>query len=510
MKLVLLASLCLAAGIIADKSFPSDLSHVVRVGKNGRQVIRSQGGRIGRQGPGGQVRKVVRKQRKQSPRQERQFLTPVAPAPVPNLFNPFSLPPAPAPAPVVAAPLTVATTAPLRSVAPAPAPVVATPFVAPLRSVAPVVAPAAPLRAGAPLVPFVHHHLPSPAIRIQPLPLAQPVVQVSHINHALPLPAPAASPVTIPAPAPAPALAPLPAPAVEIVDVKAVPLEYGAPSTVAPEVRTNYLAPVVEEAREAETGYLGPPAGEEAREAPNGYLGPQVEEAREAPKGYLGPAVEEVREASNGYLGPVADLIPDVSAPAPAPVVEVVELKEAENVDAGYIAPRDSYIAVPAAPVPVVEAKTTYLAAQPSVRVPNVAANVRATAKPKQIAIIRNILNPPTIDPSFDYSFESENGIKQEAVGTMRRVDDSDVAVMKGSYSYIGVDGQTYTVDWYADETGFHPSAPHLPRSVEPIHPEVAAAVRAQLEFAAQEEAAAAASRNAASYIAAEELPGYN
>ena len=65
---------------------------------------------------------------------------------------------------------------------------------------------------------------------------------------------------------------------------------------------------------------------------------------------------------------------------------------------------------------------------------------------------------------------------------------------MKGEYSYIGVDGNEWKVprthivfitlhryekvEWYADETGFHPSAPFLPKSVEPNHPEVAAAVR--------------------------------
>jgi Insect cuticle protein len=38
------------------------------------------------------------------------------------------------------------------------------------------------------------------------------------------------------------------------------------------------------------------------------------------------------------------------------------------------------------------------------------------------------------------------------------------VSVMSGSYSYIGADGLTYVVDWYADETGFHPTAPHLPK----------------------------------------------
>ena len=51
------------------------------------------------------------------------------------------------------------------------------------------------------------------------------------------------------------------------------------------------------------------------------------------------------------------------------------------------------------------------------------------------------------------------------------------VMVMKGSYSYVGTDGLPYVVDWFADETGFHPSAPHLPQSVLPNHPEVAEAV---------------------------------
>ena len=106
----------------------------------------------------------------------------------------------------------------------------------------------------------------------------------------------------------------------------------------------------------------------------------------------------------------------------------------------------------------------------------------------------------------FRYNFETENDIKQEAEGELREVDGTQVVVMKGSYSYIGADGQTYTVDWYADETGYHPSAPHLPQSVEPNHPEVAAAVRAQIAFAKEEEAAkareASASSNTNSYAA--------
>jgi len=73
---------------------------------------------------------------------------------------------------------------------------------------------------------------------------------------------------------------------------------------------------------------------------------------------------------------------------------------------------------------------------------------------------------------------------------------------MTGSYEFTGADGVVYAVEWYADESGFHATAPHLPRNVEPNHPEVAAAVRAQIKFAAEEDAARAASARSSSYAA--------
>merc|ERR1712227_243971 len=144
-----------------------------------------------------------------------------------------------------------------------------------------------------------------------------------------------------------------PAPAVEIVEVREIPLEYGAPSTVAPEVSPhNYLAPAVEEvAREAEPSYLAPVAAEPS------YLAPVVEAVREAEPSYLAPVVEveEVREAEPSYLVPVE------AAPEP---VEVEVVRDVEN---DYLAPRDSYIAVPDS--------------RQQEYVPNVAANNRAAVK---------------------------------------------------------------------------------------------------------------------------------
>ena len=110
------------------------------------------------------------------------------------------------------------------------------------------------------------------------------------------------------------------------------------------------------------------------------------------------------------------------------------------------------------------------------------------------IAIVRSTLNSPGtpgFERAFDYSFESENGIRQEAVGQLKTVGDSDVMVMRGSYEFVGDDGQNYQMNWYADETGYHAEAEHLPKSVPIPDPEHAALIEAQVRFAAEERNAA-------------------
>merc|ERR1712223_1289980 len=112
-------------------------------------------------------------------------------------------------------------------------------------------------------------------------------------------------------------------------------------------------------------------------------------------------------------------------------------------------------------------------------------------AAPEPIGF-RSSFTDSVASPSFKSSYETDNDIAQEFEGNLKTVGDTEVMVMRGSYSYVGADGVLYEVDWYADETGFHPSAPHLPKSVEPNHPDLAAAASGRSE----------------SYIAP--LPAYN
>ncbi|XP_040581959.1 uncharacterized protein [Lepeophtheirus salmonis] len=123
--------------------------------------------------------------------------------------------------------------------------------------------------------------------------------------------------------------------------------------------------------------------------------------------------------------------------------------------------------------------------------------SVSQTSPLRQVAIISETNNAPGTlgdNSDFDNSFESENGIRQESSGSTVTIGADNVVVMKGSYEYIGDDGQTYVVDWIADENGFQPSAAHLPKEVPIPFPEIAEAVEAQIAFAAQEDAAAGGS----------------
>ena len=69
---------------------------------------------------------------------------------------------------------------------------------------------------------------------------------------------------------------------------------------------------------------------------------------------------------------------------------------------------------------------------------------------------------------SFKYGFETSDGNKQDAEGQLKNVGTEQEAIsVRGSFSFVADDGQTYTVNYIADENGFQPQGAHLPVAPE-------------------------------------------
>lgn len=62
----------------------------------------------------------------------------------------------------------------------------------------------------------------------------------------------------------------------------------------------------------------------------------------------------------------------------------------------------------------------------------------------------------------YKFAFEQSDGTKRDEAGEVKLIDKESGIVMKGSFSFVSDDGQTYTVNYIADENGFQPSGAHI------------------------------------------------
>lgn len=63
---------------------------------------------------------------------------------------------------------------------------------------------------------------------------------------------------------------------------------------------------------------------------------------------------------------------------------------------------------------------------------------------------------------AYNYAFEQSDGTKREETGEVKLIEKESGIVMRGSYSFVSDDGNTYTVTYIADENGFQPSGAHI------------------------------------------------
>lgn len=72
-----------------------------------------------------------------------------------------------------------------------------------------------------------------------------------------------------------------------------------------------------------------------------------------------------------------------------------------------------------------------------------------------QVPIVRSINNPNAGDGSYHYAYETANGISAEEQG--------NIGSAKGSFAFSSPEGNVVSLQYTADEYGFHPQGAHLP-----------------------------------------------
>ncbi|XP_046960688.1 endocuticle structural glycoprotein SgAbd-8-like [Vanessa cardui] len=83
-------------------------------------------------------------------------------------------------------------------------------------------------------------------------------------------------------------------------------------------------------------------------------------------------------------------------------------------------------------------------------------------------------------DGSYQYSFETGNGISADEKGEVKKVGDVDTLAVSGQFQYPSEDGQNIQLTYVADENGFQPQGAHLPTA-----PPVPEAIQRSLAYLA-------------------------
>ncbi|KAK9869765.1 hypothetical protein WA026_003497 [Henosepilachna vigintioctopunctata] len=93
------------------------------------------------------------------------------------------------------------------------------------------------------------------------------------------------------------------------------------------------------------------------------------------------------------------------------------------------------------------------------------------------IAIIKQ-QQDVNVDGSYQWSYETENGIQAEERGALKAGSPDPILEAQGSYSYTADDGTPIQVQYISNENGFQPQGSHLPTP-----PPIPAAILKSLEY---------------------------
>ncbi|KAJ8732729.1 hypothetical protein PYW07_015328 [Mythimna separata] len=99
-----------------------------------------------------------------------------------------------------------------------------------------------------------------------------------------------------------------------------------------------------------------------------------------------------------------------------------------------------------------------------------VAVAAPAEQAPKVTLILRSDFEQEPAG-GYKYAVETDDGTARQEEGTVKEVLDEEnkphnVVVVRGSFSYVDPEGVTQTINYIADENGFQPEGPSIPKAV--------------------------------------------
>ena len=89
---------------------------------------------------------------------------------------------------------------------------------------------------------------------------------------------------------------------------------------------------------------------------------------------------------------------------------------------------------------------------------------VAAPQGDRDVVVVRELLHNNIGVDGYQYNYELSDGQKKEESAELRNAGTDDEAlVVRGSFSWVDANGQLHTIEYTADENGFHPVGADIP-----------------------------------------------
>lgn len=88
-------------------------------------------------------------------------------------------------------------------------------------------------------------------------------------------------------------------------------------------------------------------------------------------------------------------------------------------------------------------------------------------ARPAEDATVLKYESAVNVD-GYNFALQTSDGTNRDETGELKNAGaENEALVVRGSFSWIAPDGETYSINFTADETGYHPEGAHIPVAPE-------------------------------------------